>query len=126
MSLRSPLGRALGLGSVKGGTQHWWAQRVTAVAMIPLTLWLVFSLLLLPDLDYETARAWLRDPLSGFLACLLVPVVAYHSYLGVAVVIEDYVHGEGLKLLGLLVSKFLHVLAAGAGIFAILHVAFGN
>ncbi len=72
MSLRSPLGRVLGFGSAKDGTAHWWAQRVTAVALIPLTLWFIFSLLALPALDYATVRAWLSFPLSGFLAVLLV------------------------------------------------------
>lgn len=126
MSLRSPLGRALGLGSAKAGTEHWWAQRVSAVALIPLTLWFLFSLLLLPNLGHETVRAWLQFPLSGFLSILLVAVLAYHSYLGATVIVEDYVHTEGLKILGLLSLQFLHVLVGGAGIFAILHVAFGS
>ncbi len=82
MSLRSPLGRVLGMGSAKDGTAHWWAQRVTAVALVPLTLWFVVSLLTLPALDYDTVRTWLSMPLNGFLAVLLVAVTAYHSYLG--------------------------------------------
>ena len=126
MSLRSPVGRALGLGSAKDGTGHWWAQRVSAVALIPLTLWFLLSLLSLPALDYATVRAWLSVPLSGLLAVLLVAVLTYHSYLGTTVVIEDYVHAAGTKLLSLLLLRFLYVLVAGAGIFAILHVAFGS
>ena len=126
MSLRSPVGRVLGLGSAKDGTGHWWAQRVTAVALIPLTLWFLLSLLALPMLDYATVRAWLSVPLSGLLAVLLVAVLTYHSYLGTIVVIEDYVHAAGTKLLSLLLLRFLYVLVGGAGIFAILHVAFGS
>jgi len=126
MSLRSPLGRVLGLGSAKDGTAHWWAERVTAVALIPLTLWFMFSLLTLPALDYTTVKAWLSFPMSGFLGVLLVFVSTYHSYLGTAVVVEDYVHSAGSKLLLLLSLRFLHVLAGGAGIFAILRVAFGS
>jgi succinate dehydrogenase / fumarate reductase membrane anchor subunit len=126
MSLRSPLGRVLGLGSAKDGTQHWWAQRVSSVALIPLALWFMFSLLSLPVLDYAAVRAWLSFPLSGFLAVLLVGVLAYHSYLGTIVVIEDYVHSAGMKLLSLLLLRFAHVLVGGAGIFAILRVAFGS
>jgi succinate dehydrogenase / fumarate reductase membrane anchor subunit len=126
MSLRSPMGRVLGLGSAKDGTGHWWAQRVSAVALIPLTLWFAISLLTLPALDYGTVRAWLSAPLSSLLAVLLVAVLAYHSYLGITVVIEDYVHSAGSKLLSLLLLRFLHVLVGGAGIFAILRVAFGS
>ena len=126
MSLRSPVGRVLGLGSAKDGTGHWWAQRVSAVALIPLTLWFLLSLLALPTLDYATVRAWLSVPLSGLLAVLLVAVLTYHSYLGTTVVIEDYVHAAGTKLLSLLLLRFLYVLVGGAGIFAILHVAFGS
>jgi succinate dehydrogenase / fumarate reductase membrane anchor subunit len=126
MSLRSPVGRVLGLGSAKDGTSHWWAQRVSAVALIPLTLWFLLSLLALPALDYATVRAWLSVPLSGLLAVLLVAVLTYHSYLGTTVVIEDYVHAAGTKLLSLLLLRFLYVLVGGAGIFAILHVAFGS
>ena len=125
MSLRSPLGRVLGLGSAKDGTAHWWAQRVSAVALIPLTLWFVFSLLTLPAFDYDTLRTWLSIPISGFLAVLLVAVLAYHSYLGTIVIVEDYVTGAGMKVLTLLVLRFLYVLCGGAGIFAILRVVFG-
>jgi len=74
MSLQSPLGRVLGLGSAKDGTGHWWAQRVSAVALIPLKLWFMFSLLSLPALDYATVRVWLSFPMSGFLALLSVAV----------------------------------------------------
>jgi succinate dehydrogenase / fumarate reductase, membrane anchor subunit len=126
MSLQSPLGRVLGLGSAKDGAGHWWAQRVSAVALIPLTLWFMFSLLALPALDYATVRAWLSFPLSGFLALLLVGVSTYHSYLGTNEVIEDYVHSAGMKVLSLLSLRFAHVLVGGAGIFAIMRVAFGS
>jgi succinate dehydrogenase / fumarate reductase membrane anchor subunit len=125
MSLRSPLSRVLGLGSAKDGTAHWWAQRVTAVALIPLTLWFVFSLLTLPGLDYDTVHTWLAVPVSGFLCVLLVAVLTYHSYLGTTVVVEDYVAASGMKVLTLMTLRFLYVLSGGAGIFAILRIAFG-
>jgi succinate dehydrogenase / fumarate reductase membrane anchor subunit len=125
MTLRSPLGKVLGMGSAKDGTAHWWAQRVSAVALIPLTLWFVFSLLTLPAFDYDTVRTWLSVPFSGFLAVLLVAVLAYHSYLGTIVIVEDYVTAAGMKVLTLLVLRFLYVLCGGAGIFAILRVVFG-
>jgi succinate dehydrogenase / fumarate reductase membrane anchor subunit len=125
MSLRSPLSRVEGLGSAKEGTAHWWSQRITAVALIPLTLWLVFSLISLPALDYDTVRTWLSVPISGFLALLLVAVTAYHSYLGTTVIVEDYVHTNGMKVLTLTTLKFLYVLCAGIGMFAILRVVLG-
>ena len=125
MSLRSPLGRVLGMGSAKDGTGHWWAQRVSAVALVPLTLWFFYSLIALPALDYGTVKAWLALPISSFLAVLSVTVLTHHSYLGTTVVVEDYVHG-GLKVVTLMVFRFLYVLFGGASIFAILRVAFGS
>jgi succinate dehydrogenase / fumarate reductase membrane anchor subunit len=125
MSLRSPLSRVLGLGSAKDGTSHWWAQRVTAVALVPLTLWFVLSLLTLPDFEYETVRTWLSVPITGFLALLLVGVLSYHSYLGTIVIVEDYVTSSSMKVLTLMTLRFLYVLAGGAAMFAILRVVFG-
>jgi succinate dehydrogenase / fumarate reductase, membrane anchor subunit len=125
MSLRSPLGKVLGMGSAKDGTAHWWAQRVSAVALIPLTLWFVFSMLTLPAFDYDTVRVWLSVPISAFLAMLLIAVMTYHSYLGTIVIVEDYVTATGMKVLTLMLLRFLYVLAGGAGIFAILRVVFG-
>jgi succinate dehydrogenase / fumarate reductase membrane anchor subunit len=126
VSLRSPLGRVLGLGSAKDGTAHWWAQRVSAVALLPLTLWFLVSLLLLPGLDYASVRTWLALPTSSLLAVLLVGSLAHHSYLGTIVVVEDYVHSNGAKLLTLLLLRFAHVAAGVAATFAILRVAFGS
>jgi succinate dehydrogenase / fumarate reductase membrane anchor subunit len=123
MSLRSPLGRVLGLGSAKDGTSHWWAQRVSAVALVPLTVWFLISLLALPSLDYATVRIWLSFPLTGLLAVLLVAVLTYHSYLGTSVVVEDYVHSAGTKLASLLLLRFLYVLVGGASIFSVLRIA---
>ena len=125
MSLRSPLNHVLGLGSARDGTGHWWAQRVSSVALIPLTLWFVFSLLALPSLDFVTVKTWLSFPFSSFLAVLLMAVLSYHAYLGTIVVVEDYVHAPGPKVLTLLLLRFVYVLAGGAAIFAILRCAFG-
>jgi succinate dehydrogenase / fumarate reductase, membrane anchor subunit len=124
MSLRSPLGTVLGMGSARDGTAHWWAQRVSAVALVPLTLWFVFSLLTLPDYDFDTVRTWLSVPISAFLTVLLVAVMTYHSYLGTIEIVEDYMT-SGMKVLMLMLLRFLYVLAGGAGIFAILRVVFG-
>jgi succinate dehydrogenase / fumarate reductase membrane anchor subunit len=126
MSLRSPLGRVLGTGSAKDGTGHWWAERVSAIALIPLTLWFFLSLLLLPALDYATVKTWLGLPISSFLTVLSIGVLTYHSYLGTGVVVEDYVHAAGPKVMLLLLLRFLYVMFGGAGIFAVLRIAFGS
>lgn len=125
MSLKSPIGRALGLGSAGSGTGHWWAQRLTAVAMIPLTLWFAVSLLLLETLDYYAVVAWLSDPLSAVLLVLLVLVLVYHSSLGTQVVVEDYIHEPAARVIALGVLWLLHVALAVAGVFAVIDVAIG-
>ena len=126
MSLRSPLGRVLGLGSAKDGTAHWWAQRASSIALIPLTLWFVFSVWSLSALDYTTVRTWLSFPTTGFFAVLLVAVSSHHAYQGTTEVVEDYVHSAGVKVFFLLLLRFLYVLVGGASIFAILRVTFGS
>lgn len=125
-SLRSPLGRVTGLGSAKDGTAHWWSQRLSAVALVPLTLWLAIALLAQPDLSYATVHAWLARPLDGFLAAVTVAVLAYHSHLGTAEIVEDYVHAPAAKLVSLIALRFAHALAAGAGIFALLRLTIGT
>lgn len=122
MSLRSPLGRALGQGSA-GGVHHWWAQRVGSVALIPLAVWFAVSLLGLPDTGYDAVHAWVARPWNAVLLLILTPVVAHHSYLGVQVVIEDYVHSKGRKMAAMLILQFVHVLVAAAAAFAVLRIA---
>lgn len=125
MSLRSPLSKVLGRGSAKNGVGHWWAQRVTASALILLTAWFVVSLLALPALDYASVAAWVHAPLSAVLLALLVGTLVYHSQLGVQVVVEDYVASKGIKVLTMLIVNFVHVLLGALGVFAVLRVAFG-
>ncbi len=123
MSHRSPLGHARGLGSAKAGTHHFWIQRVTAVALIPLTLWFVFSLARLPTADFDAVTWWVHAPSVAVALILFVPCALYHSMLGVQVVIEDYIGAHGTKIVALLLSKFVHAIAAVAGIFAVLKIA---
>lgn len=125
MSLRTPLGRVLGKGSAKEGVHHWWVQRVTSVALIPLTVSFVVSLLSLPGLDYNSVHGWMHQPWTAVLLVLFVGLASWHSKLGLQVVIEDYVHG-GAKTLSLVLSTFAHTLIAAASIFAVLKVAFGT
>lgn len=123
MSLRSPLGRARGLGSAKDGTHHFWVQRVSAVALIPLGLWFVFSLASLPGAGFEQVKWWVSYPAVAVTLVLFIAAALYHSMLGVQVVIEDYVGNEGMKITALLLSKFFHFAIAAASIFAVLKIA---
>jgi len=125
MSLTSPLNRALGLGSAKQGAGHWWLQRLTAVALVPLGLWLALALGGLDGLNHAAVVAFIREPLNGILLSLTLLTLSYHSQLGVQVVVEDYVHGPGLKVATIVASSFAHVAVAVAGVFAVLRVAFG-
>jgi len=126
MSLRSPLGRVRGLGSAKSGTEHFWAQRVTAVALIPLTLWFVYSILALGDGDHAVASAWMQSPLNAVLLLLLIVATFHHMQLGLQVVIEDYIHVEYMKIVMLVIVKGASLLLGVAAAFAVLKVSFGG
>lgn len=126
MKFRAPLARARGLGSAKSGTHHWWMQRLTAVALVPLSLWFVASLITLVTADHATVVAWLHSPLVAILCCALIVAIFYHGQLGLQVVVEDYVHTESLKLVSIVVAGFLSLLMAGACLFAVLSIAFGS
>jgi succinate dehydrogenase / fumarate reductase membrane anchor subunit len=126
VSLRSPLRRVLGLGTARDGVQHWWLQRLTSVALVPLSIWFVVSLLALPALDHATVIAWMGQSWTALLLIVLVLVATWHSQLGVRVVVEDYVHGTGAKTLTLVVVGFAHILIGAAGVFAVLRVACGG
>jgi succinate dehydrogenase / fumarate reductase, membrane anchor subunit len=126
VSLSTPLRQVLGLGSAKSGVHHWWLQRLTSVALVPLSIWFVVSLLCLPALDHATVSAWMGQGLTALLLVLLLLTGTWHSRLGVQVVIEDYVHGSGARTVALVLVSFAHVFVAAAGVFAILKVAFGR
>lgn len=126
MSLKTPLGRVLGLGSAKKGTDHWWGQRVSAIALVLLGSWFVYSLLRLDSLTYLDVIRFIGMPLNAVLLSLLSLTLAYHSYLGVQVVIEDYVHAPGTKVVSLLLSRFAHIFVAIAAVYAILVIGIGS
>lgn len=111
------------LGSAREGAKQWWMQRMTAVALIPLTLWLAASLLRHVADDYATLAAWLRTPLAAVLMVLLLIALCYHMALGLKVIVEDYVHVERVKVAAVAVIHVLSVALAVAGIFATLRVA---
>jgi succinate dehydrogenase / fumarate reductase membrane anchor subunit len=126
MSLRSPLGRVLGLGSAKGGSGHWYAQRVSAVALVILGFWFIASLAMLgAGAPLDAVSGWLRSPFPAAMTVLLVVVTAWHAMLGLQVVIEDYVADKGTRMVVLVALKFALVVAALIGVLAVLRIAFG-
>ena len=126
MQFRSPLGKVRGLGSAKDGTHHWWMQRVTALALVPLAIWFVASVVALAGKDYVAFAAWVKNPVSATLLVVLIAATFHHAQLGLQVVIEDYVHREGCKVASILAVKFAAVVLAGIGVFSVLRIAFGG
>lgn len=124
--LRSPLNRARGLGSAKSGVHHFWMQRLTAVALIPLVIWFAVSLVMLSGADYGMARSWLSSPFVMVLLILTICIGLYHGQLGIQVVIEDYVHNEGVKLALIVAIKFIAVFFGLAAIVASMRIGFGG
>jgi succinate dehydrogenase / fumarate reductase membrane anchor subunit len=125
VSLRSPLGHALGHGSARTGAAHWYQQRVTAIALLLLGTWFAVSLACLGGASYGLVRAWLAAPRNSVLTVLLVLVAAWHAALGLQVVVEDYVSAKLLRATILIVVNFALAVAAVTGVLAVLRVAFG-
>lgn len=123
-SLRTPLGRVIGLGSAKEGVEHWWHQRLTAIALVPLALWFVISLIAHLGSDYSHAVQWIGAPVPAILMVLLIGATFYHAMLGLQVVIEDYVHQEWVKMTALVLLRLVCLVLGVAGIFAVLRLAF--
>ena len=118
------IGKVRGLGSSKHGGKHWIDQRITAVGNILLTIWFALSLILLPNFEYETLAAWLSQPSVAVPLMLMLVCIFSHVRLGLQVLIEDYVHDEGLKFGTLILLNFYVVTAAAFGIFSIAKIAF--
>ena len=126
MSLRTPLARVLGLGTAGEGSEHWWGQRVSAVALLLLGAWFMIAIVMLDGLDHAAVAAFVGAPWNSVLLTLLSMMLAYHSYLGVQVVVDDYVHAPGIKVVSLMLSRFAHVFVAVAAVYAILRVSIGT
>lgn len=124
--MRTPLNKVRGLGSAKEGADHFWKQRVTAFANIPLTLFLVVSIVLLAGQDHATVTAYIGSPLAALGFTALVISAAIHMRLGMQVVIEDYIHGEALKILLLMANTFFSILVGLACIMAIIKLSLGG
>ena len=123
--LRSPVGRALGLGSAKEGVEHWWRQRLSAIALVPLCLWFVAEVIRLAGAERAAFAGWIRHPVPAVLMILLLVATFYHTALGLQVVIEDYVHAEGVKFGALIVMRLFCFALAAFGVFAVLQLALG-
>jgi succinate dehydrogenase / fumarate reductase, membrane anchor subunit len=123
MSLRAPLAKVLNHGAAHDGVSHWVVQRVTALALAPLVVWLICQLLWLPDASYPTVTAWIAHSWNAVLLSLVVLLASWHAWLGVQMVVEDYVHTFLSKTGLLLLSAFVHALVAVSGVYAILRIA---
>lgn len=124
--MQTPLKRVEGLGSAKSGTEHFWLQRLTAIALAPLGIWFVYSVITLIGAARAEVVEWMQHPVNGTLLALLAATVFYHSKLGIQVVFEDYVHTEWLKFTALILNNFIHVLLGAAAVISVLRVAFGG
>ncbi len=122
--LRTPLARARGLGTAKDGLHHWTAQRLTAVALVPLVVWFAISLVMMSGADYAAVRAWIGSPFVSVLLILTIAIGLHHGQLGMQVVYEDYTSG-GLRLALIVITKFIAVLFGLAAIVSILRIGFG-
>lgn len=125
MSLRTPLGRVRGLGTAKAGTHHWWAQRLTAIALVPLTVWFIYSLVEMTAMEYATVVAWMQSPIASTLLILFIFALFYHAQLGMQVVIEDYIENEVLKVSSIILLNFIMLFAGLASVLAVLKVFLG-
>ncbi len=125
MEMRSTLGRVRGLGSTNEGVAHWWAQRLTAIALVPLVIWFVFAALALVGADHATFKAWAGSFGNALLLVLLIVTLFHHAQAGVQVVIEDYVHGEAIKITSIMVVKFVAFACAASCVLAVLSMVFG-
>jgi succinate dehydrogenase / fumarate reductase membrane anchor subunit len=125
MSIRTPLGRVRGLGSAKSGTKHFWHQRLTALANVPLVIGFIVVLITLAGRGHASAMQTLGNPLVGILMFLFVASAAYHMKLGMQVIIEDYVHDEKLKLAAVALNTFFAVAVAASCFYALLKISIG-
>lgn len=124
-SLRAPLQQARGLGSAKHGAEHWWMQRLSAAALVPLTLWFVIGIIGHLGASHADMVAWLRGPVSATMMILTVGVTFYHAQGGLQVVYEDYLHVEWQKIAAIVLTKFLCAALAAACIVSVLKLSFG-
>lgn len=124
--LRSPLAKAKGLGASGDGSHHFWVQRMSALALIPLIIWVCFSIAFLPEASYSTVVTWLQSPFNGIVTLLLVVISLYHGQLGMQVIIEDYVSCHSKRFVTILFFKFLSYFLIAAGVYAVIKITLGG
>ena len=124
--LSSPLSKAKGLGASGDGSHHFWLQRITALALIPLTIWFCISIALLPQASYETVIAWVQTPFNAIMMLLLVIVSLQHAQLGMQVIIEDYVSNHSTRLIAIILVKFISYFMMAAGVYSIIKITLGG
>ena len=120
---RTPLSRVKGLGSAKEGTDHFWVQRLTAIALVPLVLWLAFSIASLPSMEYVAIREWLSQPFNAIVMILFMTAGFYHSRLGLQMIIEDYIGSHGPRTAAIIAVTFIAVALGITGVFSVLRIA---
>lgn len=123
MNLRAPIARARGLGSAGSGTGHFWAQRLTALALAPLLVWFIISIVGLVGASHAEVVSWVARPFNAVLLITMMGVLFWHSMLGMQVIVEDYIHAGWLKIGTLVALKFAHVLLAVTAVYAVLSVS---
>ena len=124
--LRSPLAKVKGLGVSPDASHYFWLQRLTALALIPLTLWFCFSIALLPEASYEGIVAYMQSPFNAVMMVLIVLVSFQHAHLGLQVIIEDYVSNHDYRLMGILLVKFISYFMMALGVYSIVKVSLGG
>jgi succinate dehydrogenase / fumarate reductase membrane anchor subunit len=124
MSLQNPLAKARGLGSAKDGTAHWWAQRTSAIALVPLVVYVLYLIATLAGADYSTVRLTIAQPWNAVLLILFFSTAFWHARLGLQVVIEDYIHARWLEISLMIAVKFTYAVLGLAAIVAIGRIAF--
>lgn len=126
MDMQSHLARARGLGSTNEGVGHWWMQRLTGIALIPLTLWFIYSAVQMSGASHAEFTTWVGTHGNPVLLILLIIAIFHHGQLGLQVVIEDYIHSEGPKVALLVLTKFAAIFIGACSIFAVLRLTFGG
>ncbi len=124
--LRSPLAKVKGLGASGDASHHFWLQRLTALALIPLTFWFCFNIALLPDASYSNVVAWFASPFNAVMMILIILISFQHGHLGLQVIIEDYVANYHYRLIVILAVKFISYFMMALGVYSIIKISFGG